>query len=130
MPDDLQFPSARDARVREALGFMSVRLKGTLHLDDLAERVRLGRRQLFRLFRRDVGITPLEVLRAMRMARARQLLKTSRLSVKEVAAECGFQDVSHFVRDFTKLHRASPAQFRNHTHSEAGESRTLAASRP
>jgi len=47
------------------------------------------------------------------MQQARALLHSSSFNVKEVAAHAGFNDISHFVRDFSRLYGKSPATIRN-----------------
>jgi hypothetical protein len=57
------------------------------------------------------------------MERAKDLLESSFLSVKEIAYQVGLNDESHFVRDFKSTYGFSPAlyrsQFRNKTIPEA-----------
>lgn len=56
-------------------------------------------------------------LRLLRMERAKDLLESSFLSVKEIGYRVGLNDESHFVRDFKSVYGSSPAcyrtQFRN-----------------
>lgn len=46
------------------------------------------------------------------MERARYLLETSFLSVKEITHTVGLNDESHFVRDFKKAYGTPPARYR------------------
>jgi AraC-like DNA-binding protein len=46
------------------------------------------------------------------MERAKILLETTFLSVKEIMTEVGVSDESHFVRDFKSVYGVSPARFR------------------
>ena len=65
---------------------------------------------------------PIRYLRQLRMERAKNLLESSFLSVKEIAYQVGLNDESHFVRDFKSTYGYSPAlyrsQFRNKAMSE------------
>jgi AraC-like DNA-binding protein len=47
------------------------------------------------------------------MQQARALLQSSSLNIKEIAAHAGFNDISHFVRDFRGLYGKSPTTIRN-----------------
>ncbi|HNP56592.1 MULTISPECIES: AraC family transcriptional regulator [unclassified Gordonia (in: high G+C Gram-positive bacteria)] len=58
------------------------------------------------------GLTPSALLNGARMDRAKLLLNTTELSVAEVAAAVGHQDVSHFSRTFRKTVGMSPGRFR------------------
>ena len=57
---------------------------------------------------------PIRYLRLLRMERAKNLLESSFLSVKEIAFQVGLNDESHFVRDFKSTYGFSPALYRSH----------------
>jgi two-component system response regulator YesN len=65
------------------------------------------------LFKTETGATAMQYLKALRMEKARELLDTTYLSVKEVAVQVGLNDTSHFVRDFKKAFGQTPTQYRN-----------------
>ena len=52
------------------------------------------------------------------MERARHLLETSFLSVKEIAHQVGLNDESHFVRDFKKAYGEPPTRYRIRSRGE------------
>jgi hypothetical protein len=52
------------------------------------------------------------------MERARHLLETSFLSVKEIAHQVGLNDESHFVRDFKKAYGEPPTRYRLRSRGE------------
>jgi hypothetical protein len=56
---------------------------------------------------------PIRYLRLLRMERAKDLLESSFLSVKEIAFQVGLNDESHFVRDFKSTYGFSPALYRS-----------------
>ena len=57
------------------------------------------------------------------MQRAEKLLRTTFLSIKEVAFLSGMVDVSHFVRDFKKQYGSTPRQFRGQNGSPQDQER-------
>jgi len=59
----------------------------------------------------------MQYLRLLRMERAKYLLETSFLSVKEITHSVGLNDESHFVRDFKKAYGAPPARYRMRSNS-------------
>lgn len=74
-----------------------------------------------RTFQREVGISPHRYLCQLRIAGAKQLLRTSSLPVKDIAVMCGFDDPYYFSRLFKKYVGQSPAIWRNGddwTHSD------------
>lgn len=78
----------------------------------LAAMVGLGTSQFGALFREHVGVSPLRYQTDLRMARARELLDTTGLSVTAVAGACGYDDPLYFSRQFASTHGQSPRAFR------------------
>jgi transcriptional regulator GlxA family with amidase domain len=64
------------------------------------------------LFRQSTGVSPARWYKQVRMEKARHLMAHSFFSVKEVAGMTGFNDVSHFVRDFQTAYGETPRRFR------------------
>ena len=103
---------AKDSRVKEVLALISSDYRRPLTRDLLARHVNLSPSRLHCLFRRHVNTTPRAAIIATRMDKAAELLRTTHLLVKEVAAKVGIQDDSHFVRDFAKIYGVSPRTYR------------------
>jgi AraC-like DNA-binding protein len=72
----------------------------------------LSRRQLDRLFRTRLGVSPGEWLDRRCAERATALLADPALAVKTVATRCGFADASHFVRWFRRTAGVTPGAWR------------------
>lgn len=89
-------------------------VRGELSLSEFAQSVNLSVWRLCHIFKSDVGMPPIRYLRLLRMERARNLLESSFLSVKEIAFQVGLNDESHFVRDFKSTYGFSPALYRTH----------------
>lgn len=87
-------------------------VRGELSLAELAQSVNLSVWRLSHIFKSDVGMPPIRYLRLLRMEKARYLLESSFLSVKEIAFQVGLNDESHFVRDFKSTYGYSPALYR------------------
>lgn len=77
----------------------------------LAEVSDLSERALQRLFRDYVGVSPKWVVRRFRLQEAAELLATTQQSVASVAADLGYFDQSHFVRDFKAAVGEAPLNF-------------------
>lgn len=70
------------------------------------------RRHLFRAFRAELGASPAEAQRLLRLDRAAVLLARSNLQVQEIAEATGFASPFHFSRAFRKIYGRSPRAFR------------------
>lgn len=86
--------------------------RGVLRVSELAADLGVSQRQLQRLFHDYVGAGPKWVIRRYRMQEA--LARTARgepASWGELAAELGYSDQAHFIRDFTANVGAPPSQY-------------------
>ena len=94
-------------------------VRGELSLGEFAHSVNLSVWRLCHIFKSDVGMPPIRYLRLLRMERAKDLLESSFLSVKEIAYQVGLNDESHFVRDFKSTYGFSPALYRSNFKNKA-----------
>ena len=76
---------------------------------EVAHRLGISVRQLERLFKRHLGVTPGRFLREVKLRRANQLLTYTDLSTTEVAISVGFTSVSHFSRLYKRQFGITPA---------------------
>ena len=97
-------------------------VRGELSLSEFAQSVNLSVWRLCHIFKSDVGMPPMRFLRLLRMERAKGLLESSFLSVKEIAYRVGLNDESHFVRDFKATYGSSPACYRTQFRNNGGAS--------
>lgn len=97
-------------------------VSGELSLGEFAQSVNLSVWRLCHIFKSDVGMPPIRFLRQLRMERAKDLLESSFLSVKEIAFQVGLTDESHFVRDFKATYGYSPALYRSRFKSNKEQS--------
>jgi transcriptional regulator GlxA family with amidase domain len=92
--------------------YMREKLRAPVSTLDFAGRYGLSERTLSRRFQRATGTTPWQFLLTLRMSEAATLLRTTNLSVTQVAAEVGITDSAHFARQFKKTNQLTPTQYR------------------
>lgn len=102
----------RHRAVRAALTAMEAHLSDPLDMTALAARAGVGPRQLARLFARDLGERPTDTYRAMRLERARTLLRRTDMSVGDVALATGFASFAHFSAAFRGATGQAPREWR------------------
>ncbi|MDE7310528.1 MAG: AraC family transcriptional regulator [Eubacterium sp.] len=88
---------------------------------DIADSCKIHRNYLCRIFRDHLGISPQEFLITYRMSKAAQLLRTTKLPVKDIGNAVGYPNQLHFSRAFKNVYGKSPKQWRDeplHTSSE------------
>jgi AraC-like DNA-binding protein len=101
-----------DARIRWAMVELERRLQEPVSIAGLARATNLSPSRFTHLFRANAGVSPRSYLRTLRLARARVLIERTFLTVKEVMAQVGFTDPSHFSRDFRRMHGITPRELR------------------
>lgn len=79
--------------------------------DEMCSLVNLGKSQFFSYYKQFYNCTPREDLLAARLDKAKNLLTSQAMQVSQVAEACGFHNVFHFTRFFTKSCGVSPSQY-------------------
>ena len=87
-------------------------LEDPLHVEDLAAHMNMSPRNFSRLYSRQMGAPPAKAVEAIRAEAARDMLETTDLSVKQIAARCGFRDEERMRRTFMRLMSVSPSDYR------------------
>jgi AraC-like DNA-binding protein len=72
----------------------------------------MGKNEFYKLFKKEMHLSPRQYLLALRMSHASRLLRHSRSSIDEIAAGCGFADRYHFSKAFRKEFGIPPAEYR------------------
>lgn len=83
-----------------------------LTLTEMAGAVNLSPWRLCHLFTESMHISPQRFLTKVRLEKARKLLETEFLTVKEVMNQVGMSDASSFARSFKGAYGVTPSQFR------------------
>ncbi len=98
--------------VRKAMAYLHAHYVEPISPEMLATHVGISKGYLFRSFRQEMGITPMNYLNRYRVNRAKELLTVSDKSITEVALFVGFSDSAHFTRLFQKEVGVSPSAYR------------------
>ncbi|MBR2233797.1 MAG: substrate-binding domain-containing protein [Prevotella sp.] len=83
-----------------------------LKMDDLGDELGISRVQLYRKVKVLTGLSPVELLKEMRLERAKTLLNSTTKTVAEIAYEVGFTTPSYFTTCFKKQFGKLPMEFR------------------
>lgn len=104
--------SSSDTRMNELLHWMAAHLDRPLGIDALAARVAMSRRTFTRHFQRTTGSTLVQWLTSQRLARATQLLESTRRSVETIAGDTGFGSPVSMRQHFVARYGVSPNHYR------------------
>jgi AraC family transcriptional regulator len=97
---------------RRAKEILRANLQGGVPLKEVARECRLSVGHFSHAFRRTLGVAPHSWLIEQRIVLSKEKLRDDRLSLTDVAAECGFCDQSHFTQHFTRIVGVSPGAWR------------------
>jgi len=88
------------------------RLSETVEVTELARACALSRSHFSRAFKCSTGLSPQDWIRQQRIARAKQLIQSTDLSLTQISLECGFCDQAHFCHIFTRSEGINPFAWR------------------
>ena len=117
-----------DHRVKMVIRFIEANGDRQLSLNEVAQSINVSPWHLCRLFKMGTGTSVNQYLLGLRMQKAKELLETTCLRVKEIMNQVGIRDESHFARTFKKLYRVSPSQYRALYRAQASASSASATS--
>jgi len=99
-----------DPRITYVASFIRNNYHRRLTLTEMADTVNLSRWRLCHLFKESMGTSPERYLTKVRLEKARQLLETEFLTVKEVMNRVGMSDASYFARSFKSAYGVTPGK--------------------
>lgn len=102
---------------RLAKEIIDAQIKSPTGIGEIAQQCGLSVRHFTRAFQASTGQTPHEWLQNCRIARAKNLLKSTDLSLSAVSEACGFADQSHLSRVFAKVVGTPPGSWRRQSGS-------------
>ncbi len=97
--------------IKNAVKFIQRNFSDSIDISDIARHVGLSRSHLYRIFVKHLSLSPNEYLTQYRINQACVLLRTSGLSVGEIASSVGFDDQLYFSRVFKKVKGVPPSQY-------------------
>lgn len=98
--------------IRMAIQYVEQNYENKMDLNSVAEYVKLSPVYFSHIFKKETGENFTDYLNGYRIKMAKQLLKNSNLSVKEISAKVGFQDPQYFSKLFKKTAGLKPVEYR------------------
>lgn len=99
-------------RLRFAVSYIEKSYASSIHLSDLAREANMTPNHFCKCFKTISGMTPFEFILQYRLTKALHALRTTDMSVTELALACGFNDASYFIRLFRRQFGETPNQYR------------------
>lgn len=99
-------------RMNRICRYLNANLEKRSRVREIASRMHLSEGTLSRYFRSRTGKSFPKFINELRIGRACRMLAQENLSITEIAFACGFQNLSNFNRQFLKLKKVCPREYR------------------
>lgn len=101
-----------DERIAKLIDYINLNVAKNISIEELADKACLTKSYLIRVFRNNLGITPLQYVIQKKIQYAQTMLLDSDMTVLEIAKAVGIPDVSYFIRLFKKNLGFTPQEYR------------------
>lgn len=98
--------------IKNVLKFIEVNFHKKITLETLSKEANLSKYHFCHLFKSYTGISPIDYLNMYRINEAAILLESTDANITDVALQCGFDNMSHFINTFKKYKDLPPSQYR------------------
>ena len=100
-------------RLKQAIDYIERHLDENIKIKDVARSIGISQYYFCRLFRQSTGISPYRYIIQQRILKAKTLIEENRLSLSDIALECGFSSQSQMTHHFRKLVNTTPKVYRD-----------------
>ena len=114
-PSKIQQPKflRMDPRLCRAIEFLQNNFNRDIKLDDISRTSGMSQRHLERMFKQEVGQSPLKYLTSCRLGKAMELLKQPHITVEEIASQVGYKDIRSLRKAFVTTTKHPPSAFQS-----------------
>lgn len=113
----LQHRSEDIERMKLIQHYINEHLSASMRIEDLAKELHLHPNYFIAYFKKNFGISPLRYVSRKRAEKAKMLLATTSMSIKDIADQTGFKDTNHFAKFFRKETSYTPTEYRSTFHT-------------
>ncbi|MFD1143368.1 helix-turn-helix domain-containing protein [Larkinella insperata] len=99
-------------RLAYVVEYIRKNLTKTLAIEELSSQACLSKSHFFRLFKNELGMSPIQFILQERIRLAKQILSNPAKSITDACFESGFNSLTHFSSAFRTLERISPRQYK------------------
>lgn len=100
------------------MAYINQNYASKITLEILSDKFSCSQSLLIKTFKKEYGATIMKILMDVRLEKAEEHLKKSRISLKEIADNCGFSDQNYFSKAFAMKYGCSPSEYRKRLHKK------------
>ncbi len=108
----------KNSVLEQVITYIRVNISQKLELKEIARRSGLSTSTLYRLFKNELGVSPIEFIILEKIKVAKQYLKDKNIYIKNVSYEAGFEDSNYFIRMFKHYEGITPKQYQQLLHKQ------------
>ena len=97
--------------ISEVIEFIRLNLRENITLKRLSEKSCMSTTSFYRLFKRELGMSPIDFVLHEKIRAAKKLLTNPSIQINEVCYLSGFEDANYFTRLFKKQEGITPKQY-------------------
>ena len=112
-PDEIKQREKREKKLFPVRKFLDQHFEEKISLDELADVFFINKYHLARSFKEQFGVSIYTYLQNVRITKAKQLLRFTKLSMEEISLQCGLGSGYYFSRVFKSVEGISPREYRN-----------------
>ena len=105
-------PGRVNSMDKEMITYIRQNYMNPISLADLSNQFHLSEKYLSRYFKEHFQLPFTQYLRHLRLTNAKTLLVSTDLPITQIALQCGFFNVSYFIRAFKETYKCSPLKYR------------------
>lgn len=98
-------------RLAATIDYIKKNLHLSLAVSDLCQVACMSESSFHRVFRNELGVSPVQFINEERIKKATKMLKQPKIQIKEVYLSCGFNNLSYFIRTFKKTLNQTPKEY-------------------
>lgn len=107
----MQHPYPKSEKLRRVARYLNMYIDQAFTIEQVAAQFGMSSRSLSRLFKEDMGISYIRFLRAIRIAKALELMAENTYSILEIAMRIGYSELSSFSNIFTRVTGIRPSVY-------------------
>lgn len=115
---DLPRRKPRLIAFERAVLYLQEHFSEQISLKDIANAAELSENYFGEYFKNVTGETPIQYLNKYRIEKSAEALREDEKSITEIALECGFSDLSYFIKTFRRHYGTSPGNYRKQKKNE------------
>ncbi|MCX7845427.1 MAG: AraC family transcriptional regulator [Dictyoglomaceae bacterium] len=99
-------------KIKDVLIYIDINYQKPITLEELSEKANISKFYLCRIFKDLLHMSPIEYINKVRVEKATEFLRNTDMSISDIAFECGFNNISYFIKVFKTYMKITPLKYR------------------